>query len=66
MGWWCFDREKFVKALDEYVAEAVPQNDSTGEMERRQMAANIEHFLYSDAMKRHDNCRNDDGQRDFQ
>lgn len=27
--------------------------------------ARIERFLYSDQMKRHDNCRDDDGARDF-
>lgn len=63
MTWWCFDREKLRQALCEYRDQVLaPQ---AGAEQAAAEAALIEEFLYSESMQRHDNCRLDNGERDF-
>lgn len=65
MTWWCFDRDKLHRALDDYHGEVLNPHGSGEIMRAELFRAELERFLYSDQMKRHGNCRDDDGRREY-
>jgi hypothetical protein len=65
MTWWCFDRDKLKRALDDYHGEVLNPHGSIEIVDALVFMSKVEEFLYSDQMKRLGNCRDDDGQRDY-